>query len=363
MVKQVLRTAARLLCFTAIFFAIWFPVERIIKYKWDVREHFYDRYRCFEAEPEGSIDILYMGTSRINGGINPAVVFNEIGATGYNFGNTSTTSFAMYYELRYALKHHKPKYLVMELSGIHLARTPDATKGIINASYEKSIYNMPDKKLFFEMLWVNQFEFGQSDALRYMFPLIEYHDRWKKVTLKDFSADPYHFEGYEEFLKGTYMRGDGTNFSDQPLFDPELKPVEAPETNIRYFDKIVALCKENDIEIIVIVPPYLMVHESYYQITKEYCEKNNLPLLYFPTLESIAEFGIDTRTDYYNVGHLNTLGQRKFSERLAQYMKENFEFEDHREDPAYAHWHQAYAEYYEAYGQHLGAKLPEAGAN
>lgn len=345
-------------CFLAIFFAIWFPVERVIEYKWDVREHFYDRYRSFEAEPENSIDVFYIGTSRINGGINPAVIFNEIGSTGYNFGNTSTTAFAMYYELRYALKHQKPEYVVMELSDIHLKRTPDVTNGIIYNSYEKSIRNMPDKELFFEMLWVNQFEFGQSDVLKYLFPLIEYHDRWKKVTLKDFSADPYHFDGYEEFLKGTYMRGDGTDLSAQPVFDPAEKPVEATGTSVRYLDKIVALCRENDIGIIVVVPPYVMAPESYYLLTAEYCEKNNLPLLYFPTVESIAEFGIDTRTDYYNVGHLNTLGQRKFSERLAQYLKENFELEDHREDPAYAHWHQAYAEYYEAYGQHIGAKAP-----
>ena len=358
MIKQVLRIAARLVCFLAVFLAVGYPIQRVIEYKWDVREHFYDRYNCFEAEPKDSLDIFYMGTSRINGGINPAIIFNEIGATGYNFGNTSTTAFAMYYELSYALKQHTPKYVVLEPSDLHLKRTPDVTRGVIENSYEKTILNMPDKKLFLEMLWVNQFEFGQSDGLTYLFPLLKYHDRWKKLTPQDFSADPYHFEGYKEFLKGTYMRADFTDLSAEPLYNPDHTPVDATPTSLRYLNKIVALCKEKNVPIIVIIPPYLQVSESYHRLTKAFCEENDLPLLYFPTLESIAEFGIDTATDYYNVGHLNTRGQLKFSTRLAQYLKENFELEDHRGDPAYDAWHQTYAQYYEAYGRELGAKAP-----
>ena len=345
-------------CFLAIFFAIWFPVQRVIEYKWDVREHYYDRYRCFEAEPEDSIDIIYIGTSRINGGINPAVVFNEIGATGYNFGSTSPTLFGMYYELRYAFKHQKPEYVVMELSDIHQKRTPNVTGGVVKNGYEKSIRNMPDKKLFLEMLWDNQFVFGQSDALNYLFPLLQYHDRWKEVTRKDFSSEPFRFDGYEEFLKGTYMRADYVDLSAEPMFDPKKKPVDATETSVLYLDKIVELCRENGAQIIVVIPPFVKVPESYYTLSAEYCEKNDLPLWYFPTLESIEEIGIDVKKDFYNAGHLNTLGQRKFSEVLAQYLKENFEMEDHREDPAYQHWHKTYAEYYEAYGKDLGAKAP-----
>ena len=208
------------------------------------------------------------------------------------------------------------------------------------------------------MLWVNQFEFGKSDGLTYLFPLLKYHDRWKELTPKDFSVNPYHFEGYEEFLKGTYMHDDGTDLSSEPLYLPGHKPVKATSTSVRYLNKIVELCNEKNVSIIVVIPPYFQVPESYHTLTKDFCEENNLPLLYFPTLESIAEFGIDTKTDYYNVGHLNTLGQRKFSERLAQYLKENFELEDHRGDPAYDHWHQAYAVYYEAYGKRFGAKAP-----
>lgn len=359
MTKKILRTAVRTICFILVFLAVGYPIQHIFNYKWEnAREHFYDRYNSFEAEPTDSIDIFYMGTSRINGGINPAIIFNEIGATGYNFGNTSTTAFAMYYELRYALKHHTPRYVVLEPSDLHLKRTPDVTNGAVESSYEKTILNMPDKALFFEMLWVNHFEFGQNDSLTYLFPLLRYHDRWKELTMHDFAVNPYHFEGYEEFLKGTYMRTDFTDLSAEPLYNPKHTPVDATPTSLRYLNKIVTLCKEKGIPIIVVIPPYMQVSESYHVLTKAFCEENNLPLLYFPTLESIADFGIDTATDFYNVGHLNTRGQLKFSVGLAQYLKENCDIQDHRSDPDYDAWHQAYARYYEVYGKDIGAKAP-----
>lgn len=348
----------RIVCFLMIFVAVGSEIQSILGYKWSKdREHLYDRYRDYEDEPADSIDVFYLGTSRINGGVNPTIMFHETGMTGFNFSKTVNSALSAYFDLRYALKHQKPELVVIDLADIHLDRMPaEGNEALI--SFERAVRNMPDWQIYWEMIWASQFEFGYDGTIEYVFPMLKYHERWKELTKDDFMVDMYASPDYEDFLKGAYMQTATEDLSDMPLYDPEHEPVEAVEASVRYWDKILALCRENDIDILAVIPPHLGVFSSYHTLAVDYCEKNGIPLMYYPTIESFEEIGIDASTCFYNAGHLNVLGQLRFSRMLAKVVSEEYSLPDHRGDPDFAQWTQAYEAYYQHYGHSIGAPEP-----
>ena len=51
---------------------------------------------------------------------------------------------------------------------------------------------------------------------------------------------------------------------------------------------------------------------------------------------------IDYNHDLYNYGHLNVYGASKYTIYLANYLKENYNLPDHRQDKKYSSWNEEY---------------------
>ena len=345
--KRIGRMIIKTTCFILLLSAAWLSVQNLVSYKWDIRERLYDRYRHFEAEPEGSVDILFSGSSPVNGGINPVIVYNEIGATGYNFGGTHKTAFCSYYELKYAFKHHVPDLLVLDLADIHIRKAPTDDSGWETA-YRKYIENIPDPLIRLEMTLAYQKEFKENQVLNHLFPLLRYHERWKELTKDDYKPNPFHYEGYEDFVKGTYMNPHTVNLNGANAFSDE-EVVPASDLSLRYYDKILDMCKKHGVEVMIVVVPKLKMHPSQMADAVEYAQKNNLNVLYYPNKEAFNAIGISEADSFYNVGHLNVRGQVPYSRAVAAAIKEWYDLEDHRGDPAYAAWDEAYDQYVDKY--------------
>ena len=118
-----------------------------------------------------------------------------------------------------------------------------------------------------------------------------------------------------------------------------------------YYNRIVQLCRENGIQVAVILPPHLGLTQAKYDAVAAFSAENDLPLLAYPTEESWLADGFDLDTDLYEWNHLNIYGQAKFSAIVADCLQEWFGLEDHRGDPAYAAWDEAYAEYLDFFAQ------------
>ena len=352
------QAVAKAVCFLLIFVVLWLVLQRILDYKYtDSRELLHDRYRHFEQEPQGTIDVLYMGSSSMDSGINPAVVYRETGITGYNFSIHYNSAFMTYYNVRYAFEHHIPRLLVLDLSDIHFVRDPKVMT-YYEATYRKSIENMPDFRLRMEMLMAYQREFGVNDTMEYLLPLLRYHDRWKNLTLDDFLPGAYSSSDYQPFLKGAYMREDSKDQTERPAFTARQDNVEASQVSLSYYRRIVQLCRDNGVEVMVVAIPRMMMNPNYLECAIAFCEENNLNILYYLDKESIHAIGIDEKDCFYDTGHMNTRGQLAYSRTLAREIMSLYDLEDHRGDPAYAAWDEAYAAYYDSYGASIGAQTP-----
>ena len=169
----------------------------------------------------------------------------------------------------------------------------------------------------------------QEEFMDYVFPILRYHYRWSELGSEDVK---YMFGKETVSHNGYYMRVD-------------VKPAEnVPEGNILadyqfgenaydYLDKMTQLCKENDIELVLIKAPslYPYWYDEWETQIEEYAEENDLKYINF--LNLIEETGLDFSKDTYDGGlHLNLSGAEKITEYLGEFLRNEYELPDHRSE-------------------------------
>jgi hypothetical protein len=120
--------------------------------------------------------------------------------------------------------------------------------------------------------------------------------------------------------------------SPMPLTDYTL-----PETSMDYLQRIVDLCRENDIELILIKAPTLdpYWYEEWDAQVRDFAEANNVPYINYIYLRD--NIGLDMTVDTYDAGlHLNLTGAEKFADYIGRYLVTNYDLTDYREVPEVA---------------------------
>ena len=122
-----------------------------------------------------------------------------------------------------------------------------------------------------------------------------------------------------------------------PITDPPSELL--PDSSLEYLDKMVALCKENDAELVLIKAPtnsrgYWWYDEWDEQIV-EYSAKNGID--YYNFIPYADDMGIDWQTDTYDGGlHLNAYGAEKFTEYFGEILLKEYGLTSHKDDTAVA---------------------------
>ena len=116
-----------------------------------------------------------------------------------------------------------------------------------------------------------------------------------------------------------------------------LKDASFGEKPVAYLDRIVDLCREKGIELILIKSPclYPAWYEEWDRWLEDYAEKNGVE--YINAIPRMEEMGIDLGTDTYDGGiHLNVYGAEKYTRWLGQHLMDRGLVEDQRQDPVLA---------------------------
>ena len=154
--------------------------------------------------------------------------------------------------------------------------------------------------------------------LDYVFPILRYHSRWSELTTDDVK---YMFKTEKVSHNGYYMRVDvkpAENVPDGKI----LANYQFGDNAYAYLDKITQLCKDNDIQLILIKAPslYPYWYDEWEQQMEDYAQQNDL--MYINFLELIEETGLDFSTDTYDGGlHLNLSGAEKITRYFDDYLK------------------------------------------
>lgn len=261
-------------------------------------------------------------------------LWNDYGIVSYNLGNYSERIVTTYYNMLLALKYTEPKLVVID------ACLASSTEKIRNDKKEH-LYNMLDsypisytKYEAIKDLFNN--ENVLDNEINFLFNFSLYHSRWNELTKEDFINDNNKAKGAETMISIS-TPNEMSNFNN-------VNTYSGKETiNMQYLRKIIEYCKENKIEVVITYLPYPAVDKDIgiSKYVQTICEEYNVKYLNFLDINVV-----DYNTDCYDSNsHLNPSGARKVTEYLGQYIMENYDIPDQRQNEAYSFWYQDYDEY------------------
>lgn len=317
---------------TPIFKAKWIDTNFAVTAEWD---GFYD-------EPKDSINVLYLGSSHVMAGINPLEIWKEYGITGYICGSTKLSLPATYAYLQEALKYQTPEVVVLDMSRIF--------QFYENQEYEEDTRRALDYLKYSETKMEAASVLMEGDSqqtkLSYRFPFFRYHSRWQELTKEDFQ---YLTREQHCMEKGMSMRFDRSGFDLPKDF------MEAENTNERYqidrvsaeyFEKITLLCKEKNIELLLVKIPSYNWNLKRHTLSAQLAETYGLEFIDYTMPDMRKQIQFVGKDDFVDEGdHINTYGANKVSKHLGQYLIQNYEFTKHTETDIQQEWQQDYEAY------------------
>lgn len=270
-------------------------------------------------------EVLFVGDCEVYENFSTMKLWEDYGITSYIRGSSQQLVWQSYYLLEETLKYEKPKVVVFNVLSLKYDKP------------QKEAYNrMSIDGMKWSMSKVNNIKASmceEENFIDYVFPILRYHSRWSELEKQDFehlfSKDLVTHNGY-------YMRVDvmpqGEFPSPMPLSDYTLG-----SNAMSYLDKMVELCEANEIELVLIKAPteYPYWYPEWDDQIVDYADKHNLTYINMIPLQD--EIGLDMSVDTYDAGlHLNLSGAEKLSSYFGEFLVENYQLTDFRNDETYA---------------------------
>ena len=265
---------------------------------------------------DNSIEVLILGPSQMFCGVNAEKLTNEYGISSYDFGAPGQRLLSTYYYLQEALKHQKPKVVMVEVSSSFLPNS-DITDAIMAWNYAPMPASVEKWNSFIEI-----FEGDKLRTIEYcFFPLLAYHSRWSTMPISKVLDEYFKEKDYSSMGYIPREAHQEVTIAYQEISPEEEKAI--PVENTEYLLAISELCKKNNIQVVFFKVPVANWTKNDAHIIKAFMEKNQLE--YFELNDYLDEIGIDQATDFYDEAHLNTSGANKATDFLANYLRQNFD--------------------------------------
>lgn len=304
------------------------------KYYYDQEYPTTNTYMDFYELEKNSVDVLFMGSSHAVTSFNPQVIYDNYGITSYNLGCEQQSIVVTYYWLREALKYQSPKVIILDTYTLHkyydtyVYNNMNCSEGAVR----KAMDSMRPSFLKWEAgKAIEEIDPTQS-GLSYLLLNIRYHTRWTSL-----GEDAYTEETMIEHggIKGFSVLG-GTNpdLSYVPFQDSDISTVDAEpmvETSEEYLNKIVDLCAEENIQLVLVNIP-CAESIARYKSTKEYADSHGLS--YYDFNEKILYNEIDYNASENLLAHPNYLGAEKISLYIGNLLETKYDIQS-REDRSY----------------------------
>ena len=296
----------------------------------------------------GNNDVIFIGDCEVYENFSPITLWEEYGITSYIRGSAQQMIWQSYYLMEETFRYETPKVVVFNVLSMKYD-TPQST----GSQDQREAYNRMtlDGMRWSRSKWnsiqasMTQEERQWEAQYSYMLPLLRYHDRWNQLTEDDFTywfhRDQVSDNGY---LMQTGIKPLTDEHTERPLVDYSFG-----ENSWYYLNKMVQLCQEHGVQLVLIKAPALspVWWDQWDAQIEEYAREKGL--LYINMLDYQQEIGIDWSTDTYDTGlHLNVYGAEKAARWFGRVLAEDCDVPDRREDSALkALWEQKAQTYYE----------------
>lgn len=260
------------------------------------------------SEPN-TIDVVCFGSSHMYCSVNPVVLEKQQGISAYVLATQQQPIKASYYYMLEALKTQSPKVFIFETFMVNRSEQiiPDS---IIADAVDPLPWSMNKVRMVADLTE------GKESKIPYFFTLFRYGSRWKELHTEDFSFNRKNLtdehKGYAYLTEAT---PETKPFYDQP---PIIDKIDSED--LEYLEKIVDLCRENNITLILLYAPYAMDEKGYNACftMEQFAQDHGLDFINGYDLLSVIDFDFDK--DFYDSGHLNYSGSYKLSGYIGDYL-------------------------------------------
>lgn len=329
-----------------IFIICFFLIEAQIAFLLDpgrYKNDFHPRMRWEEFyninNKKENLDLVFLGSSHAYRSFDPEIFDSKLGISSFNMGHSSQNPVDSYYVLKEVLKYQKPKVVVFEQYFV-IAEGEDTD--FISATYTYDYLSPSLNKLKCLLD-----EFKVKEYPKAIFLSIRDKNNWSNLKIikdnivREFKLLSQLFSGHEErevpkkSLTGEYYKGLGYVSNDGVVSEKELtvenkfKDYNGPNWNqkkLQYDNKVIELCKENNIKIIMITAPLppssLKLIKNYDEIHNKYQEiadKNGVEYLDYNYIN--MDKNMFTDRNFKDADHLNTSGVDILDNDLLKYIK------------------------------------------
>lgn len=291
------------------------------------RKNSKNMYKMFYTNAD-KIDVLFCGPSVVLYGVYPVDLWYNYGIASYNVANESERLATTYWVIKNSLDYCKPQLVVVDMTALNWG-TEKTDRTLKDHNYLDSV------PISFNKIRTVMDLFPKEKRAEYLWNFVLYHSRWLEFGLQENDEINYQM--------GAQMRI-GVQYNNQPQIGDRLesRSITDSDSKVEYMDKIVSLCKEENISLLFTFMPYrgrqgdVLLRE----FVGEYCRYNNVDYL-----DMLGKDIVDYRIDFIDDTHLNPAGARKVTRYLGKYISINYNIQDRRKDENYRIWNYNYEEY------------------
>ena len=273
----------------------------------------YYRAISITKEEKNSLDIIMYGNSDLSSAIIPMNLYKETGITSFlNWGNQQSLD-TIKNQIKTDLKRQKPEMIVLEVDCIY---------------YENKV---------------------DTETAEYGNPLLapfKYHTRWKELEFKDFIGD-FSFEA-DDYKGYMYITKNGKyKYKNYMGNSKEIEPIQ--KSVVDDVKEIKKICDEENIKLLFIeAPSPSSWNMKRHNGVKDLATKLDIPFIDYNL--NLEKFDFDYANNFRDKGnHCNYKGAIKITKYLADYLNENYNFADRRNDKNYKSWDDLAQKYEEMY--------------
>lgn len=283
----------------------------------------------------GDNDVIFLGDCEVYETFIPAILWEKYGISSYVRGTPQQLIWQSYYILEETLLQceEKPKAVVFNVYSLKYG-TPQSKE---NNRY--TLNTMKWSKTKIDAIRASMLD-GES-FIEYVIPFLGHHGRITSLTSRDFKYW-FNTESLPIYSDSGYLMNVGINGTDKIVTEEDAGSLATSESqfsevSLDYLDKMYNLCKENDVELILVKAPTnsfnVYWYEEYEEQVEEYAETNGLK--YYNLKECESDIGIDWSVDTHDKGfHLNVYGAEKATEYFGKILSEECNIPNRKDDPA-----------------------------
>lgn len=200
----------------------------------------YSAWSIYEDISENSIDVLFLGNSRLFNTIQPKVINQTLGTNSFVLGIPNDSIQIMEIELQKILQTQSPNLIIIDKYSLELL--PAAARNQIGPLFQKS-------NLFEKIKIMKLFNYDING----IFSLINKHSEIVRFPYKLFK-NPKYSKGVEIIEDRGFFNLDSVfnDWNNRENYGVTITNRESNQKNLEAFDRFMQICQKNNIEVVII---------------------------------------------------------------------------------------------------------------